>query len=151
MFSKNKLKGPANCSLLVVMHLLNKVMCNCLSQFSVWPTPPLTGGLIARVRSMTPAHWLAVIPTQSLIRSLLTELMHVALPLCNNETDSSCSNYSQSTLHWLLCIQCPERASGFLCGQCGVLIFANCCNLHLPGMSQKYISVEQIHRSHSPV
>lgn len=39
-------------------------------------------------------------PTQRLIRPLLTELMHVALPLCNNETDSSCSNYSQSVLHF---------------------------------------------------
>lgn len=39
-------------------------------------------------------------PTQRLIRPLLTELMHIPLPLCNNETDSSCSNYSQSILHF---------------------------------------------------
>lgn len=38
-----------------------------------------------------------------------------------------------------------------LCDQCRLLIFANCSNLHLPEMSQKYISVEQIHHSHFPV
>lgn len=132
-----------------------KVWCACLTKwcatvclsFCLWPTPPLTGGLIAQVRSMTSAHWLAVIPTQSLIRPLLTELMHVALPVCSNETDSSCSNYSQSTLLCLLCIQFPERN---LCDQCRVLIFAN-YSIFISEMSQKSIRVEQIYHSHLSV